>query len=410
MTDLLLVMLLGLLGSFGHCVGMCGPLTAAFALSQQSSQQSPTWQHRLAFHGLLNLGRIISYALVGAGIGALGSVLVAGGQLAGIGSGLRQGLSIATGLLLIWMGLTQINPKLLPGIPLLHPILQGRFHERLSAGMMKLSSHAHWWTPALLGMTWGLIPCGFLYTAQVKAAETGSLWHGTATMLAFGLGTVPSMLGIGLSTSLLSRDRRSQLFRMGGWVTLTIGILTLLRTDDMVDYTGHAAILCLMLALLARPISGFWSFLLRYRRVLGVGAYILSLAHTGHMLDHTFEWDLQSLPFLPIEQQVGIGAGVVAIGLMTPAALTSFDWMVKALGDRWRYIHLLSVPALILGVAHTVLVGSHYLGATEWTTTNKVLSGCVIAATLIVLMMRLPWLWSLPFLKPFYTPPIRVKE
>ncbi len=410
MTDLLLVMLLGLLGSFGHCVGMCGPLTAAFALSQQSSQQSPTWKQRLAFHGLLNLGRITSYALVGAGIGALGSVLVAGGQLAGIGSGLRQGLSIATGLLLIWLGLTQINPKLLPSIPLLHPILQGRFHERLSAGMMKLSSHAHWWTPALLGMTWGLIPCGFLYTAQVKAAETGNLWHGTATMLAFGLGTAPSMLGVGLSTSLLSRDRRSQLFRMGGWVTLTIGILTLLRTDEMVDYTGHAAILCLMLALLARPVSGVWSFPLRYRRVLGVGAYILSLAHTGHMLGHTFEWDLQSLPFLPIEQQVGISAGFAAIGLMTPAALTSFDWMVKALGDRWRYIHLLGVPALILGVAHTVLVGSHYLGATEWTTPNKVLSGCVIAATLVVLVMRLPWLWSLPFLKPFYTPPIRAKE
>ena len=95
---------------------------------------------------------------------------------------------------------------------------------------------------------------------------------------------------------------------------------------------------------------------------------------------------------------------------MTPAALTSFDWMVKSLGDRWRYIHLLGVPALILGVVHTVLVGSHYLGATEWTIANKVLSGCVIAVTVAVLVMRLPWLWSLPFLKPFYTSSIRTKE
>jgi DMSO/TMAO reductase YedYZ heme-binding membrane subunit len=84
--------------------------------------------------------------------------------------------------------------------------------------------------------------------------------------------------------------------------------------------------------------------------------------------------------------------------------------MVKSLGDRWRYIHLLGVPALILGVVHTVLVGSHYLGATEWTIANKVLSGCVIAVTVAVLVTRLPWLWSLPFLKPFYTPPIRTKE
>lgn len=94
---------------------------------------------------------------------------------------------------------------------------------------------------------------------------------------------------------------------------------------------------------------------------------------------------------------------------MTPAALTSFDWMVKILGDRWRYIHLLGVSALILGVVHTMLIGSHYLGATKWTIANKVLSGSVIAATLVVLLHR-PWLWSLPFLKPLYTPPIRAKE
>ena len=401
MTDLLLVMLLGLLGSFGHCVGMCGPLTAAFALSQQSSPQS--WQQRLAFHGLLNLGRIVSYALVGAGIGALGSVLVAGGQLAGIDSSLRQGLSIATGLLLIWMGLTQINPKLLPSIPLLHPILQGRFHERLSTGMMKLSSRAHWWTPALLGMTWGLIPCGFLYTAQVKAAETGNLWRGTATMLAFGLGTVPSMLGIGLSASLLSRDRRSQLFRMGGWVTLTIGILTLLRTDEMVDYTGYAALLCLILALIARPISRFWSFPLRYRRALGVGAYVLSLAHTGHMLDHAFEWNLQGLAFMLPLQQIGMWAGIMAVGLMTPLALTSFDAIVQRLGRYWRLLHLLSVPAFVLCTAHTVLLGSDYLGSMEWATTNQLLSGFLGIVTLLVLLIRCRWVWSLFGLSKVYT-------
>ena len=171
MTNLWLVVLLGLLGSFGHCVGMCGPLTAAFALSQQASQ--PSWQQRFVFHGLLNLGRIVSYALVGAGIGALSSVLVAGGQLAGIGSGLRQGLSIATGLLLIWMGLTQINPKLLPGIPFLHPILKGGLHERLSAGMMKLSSYAHWWTPALLGMTWGLDSLWFFVYGTGESGRNG---------------------------------------------------------------------------------------------------------------------------------------------------------------------------------------------------------------------------------------------
>ena len=174
----------------------------------------------------------MSYTLVGAGIGAIGSVLMAGGQFAGIDSLLRQGITLLTGIVLIWMGLMQVLPKGLPNLPFLHPLKQAGLHQRLNTAMMRLSAHSHSLTPILLGMTWGLIPCGFLYAAQIKAAATGNLWTGAATMLAFGLGTVPSMLGIGLSTSRMSRDRRGQLFRMGGWVMLTIGILTLLRTSD----------------------------------------------------------------------------------------------------------------------------------------------------------------------------------
>lgn len=78
MLDLLLVMALGFVGSFGHCVGMCGPLAVSFALIQ-SQTEPKSWQ-RLSFHSLLNLGRIVSYALMGALIGALSSVLGAGGN------------------------------------------------------------------------------------------------------------------------------------------------------------------------------------------------------------------------------------------------------------------------------------------------------------------------------------------
>ncbi|HEY9642410.1 MAG TPA: sulfite exporter TauE/SafE family protein, partial [Coleofasciculaceae cyanobacterium] len=285
MLDLLLIASLGFLGSFGHCAGMCGPITAAFSLSQAASQaaaerpkQAIAWQ-QISFHLLLNVGRILSYALVGIGIGAIGSVLIAGGQMAGVGSGLRRGMAILTGLLLIGFGLAQISPGLLPRLPFLHPLAPDKLHQRLGSGMVKLSLQQRWWTPLLLGVLWGLIPCGFLYTAQLKAAETLNFWHGGATMLAFGLGTLPMMLGVGVFTSRVSADRRSQMFRMGGWITLFIGILTLFRTGDtMVDYTGHAALICLLLALAARPISRFWAAPLRYRRALGIGAFGLSIA------------------------------------------------------------------------------------------------------------------------------------
>jgi uncharacterized protein len=410
--DFLLIAALGFLGSFGHCIGMCGPVTVAFSLSgSQSSSQSDkasspqNWRSHLYFHGLLNLGRLISYTLVGAGIGALGSVLVAGGQLAGIGSGLRYWLAIFTGSLLIWMGILQIKPNFLPRIPFLNPMAIASIHQKLGSAMAKLSLRSHWFTPGLLGMVWGLIPCGFLYIAQLKAAEAGDMRQGAIVMLAFGLGTLPSMLCLGISTSFLSGDRRSQLFRMGGWITLVIGILTLLRTGKNVDYTGHGAMFCLMLALLARPISKLWAFPLRYRRALGVGAFVLSLAHTLHMVEHSWKWKLDAIAFMLPMQQRAIWVGAIAILCLTPAAFTSFDGMVNKLGKYWRYLHLLSIPALILAVVHTIAIGSHYLGGLSWTTPNIVRSILFGSATFLILILRFRLTWQLPFLEKFYVSP-----
>ena len=399
MLDLLLVAALGFLGSFGHCVGMCGPLAVAFSLSDKEGKDNPkknpkNWQQHLYFHTLLNLGRILSYAIAGAAIGAIGSVLVAGGQLAGLESDLRRWLAILTGMLLVWMGIVQIKPEGLPNIPFLNPMAQVGLHQRLNNAMMKLSLHSHPLTPALLGMTWGLIPCGFLYTAQIKAAETSNMTQGALTMLAFGLGTLPSMLGIGVFAGLLSRDRRSQLFRMGGWITLTIGIITLLRTSDMVDYTGHAGLILLILALAARPLSQIFksfSVLMTYRRAIGIGAFVLSLAHTFHKVEHTFQWNFDALSFMIPQHQISIWIGAIAIALMAPAALTSSDWMMSKLGKAWRYVHLLSVPALILAAVHTIAIGSNYLGAMAWAPKNWILTilcGVISVGTLLIRSWR----------------------
>ncbi|ADI64264.1 sulfite exporter TauE/SafE family protein [Trichormus azollae] len=403
MLDLLLITILGFLGSFGHCFGMCGPLAVAFSLYHQ--EETLGWQQQLKFHTLLNLGRMLSYALVGAGIGALGSVLVEGGQLAGIGSDLRRWIAIITGFMLIWFGLGQVKPDLLPHIPLLHPLLQGSLHNRLAAGMVKLSLHTKWWTPALLGMNWGLMPCGFLYASQIKAAATGSLGNGAITMLAFGLGTLPTMLGVGVSTSLMSKDRRSQLYRLGGWVTLIIGVITLLRTGDtMVDYSGHAALICLILVLIARPISILCPALLRYRRALGVGAFVLSVAHTIHNIQHTLDWDFAAFWFLPLEFQWGMSSGTVALVLIFPAACTSFNFLQKSLGKLWRQINLLSVPALILTTIHAVLIGSHYLGALRLNWGNQLAAFLLGIITLGVLLVRSHFFWSILKIEKFYFP------
>lgn len=409
MLDLLLICSLGFFGSFGHCASMCGPIVAAFALSADASNApnaptQPSSANPWAFHLLLNLGRLLSYLLTGAGIGALGSVLMAGGQLAGIGSGLRQVVTLLTGLLLIWLGLSQILPNRLPKLPFLHP-LAGRLHQSLSRNMVNLSFSRRWWTPFLLGAVWGLIPCGFLYAAQIKAAETSSLTRGALTMLAFGLGTVPTMLGVGLGTAHLSADRRSQLFRMGGWITLAVGLLTLLRTGNtMVDFTGHAALFSLGLALAARPISRVWAAPLRYRRALGVGAFLLALAHSLHMVEHAWKWNFQALLFMLPQHQWGIWAGGLALLLMLPAAVTSFDAAQRL--KIWRGLHLLAVPALLLTAIHCILVGSHYWGSWELSLWNRLATGLLLLAVAGVLLLRIRGFWSLIQLEKYYVAPI----
>lgn len=387
MLDLWLIFILGFFGSFGHCLGMCSPLTVAFSLSHQ--QDSPTIGQQVKFHTLLNLGRIISYTVVGATIGGFGAILFQSGQVAGVGSELRQIISVFTGLMLIWFGIRQIKPDLLPQIPLIHPFVQNKLHNYLSGGMVKLAAQKQQWTPLLLGITWGLMPCGFLYVAQIKAAESSSWRMGAATMLAFGMGTLPMMLGVGISISMISKDKRSQFFRLGGWVTLLIGAITLLRTGDtMTDYTGHIALFCIILALIARPISPWWSFPLSSRRALGVGGYLLAVAHTCHTMEHTFQWNLQAVVFLPINFQQGIVTGVIALLLMTPAAFTSFGRFQKLLGENWRRIHLLTVPALILAVIHTILIGSHYLGSSQVTWVNQLAIFLLIAVSCGVMVLR----------------------
>jgi sulfite exporter TauE/SafE len=309
--------------------------------------------------------------------------------MAGIGSELRHWIAIITGVMLIWFGLGQIKPEFLPRIPLLHPLSQGSLHNRLSAGMAKLSLKTGWWTPALLGIAWGFMPCGFLYAAQIKAAETGSLSRGAVTMLAFGVGTLPTMLGVGVSAFLVSKDRRSQLFRLGGWVTLAIGVITLLRTGDtMVDYTGHAALICLVMALVARPISKLWAAPLYYRRALGVGAFVLSVLHTVHTMEHSLQWNLAAFFFLPSNYQMGMTTGAVALTLMTPAAVTSFDGLQKSLGKLWKRLHLLSVPALLFATIHTAFIGSHYLGSLQLTWENQLAVVLLGGITVGVLLVR----------------------
>ena len=173
----------------------------------------------------------------------------------------------------------------------------------------------------------------------------------------------------------------------------------------MVDYTGHTALLLLMLALVARPLSRWWTVPLQYRRLIGVGAFVLAVAHTAHMLDHSLNWNPEAIAFMLPQHRLGTIWVIIGLLLMLPAAITSSDRLQKSLGKRWRKIHLLTVPALVFAVGHTVMLGSHYLGDLELSFDRKLRAVLVLLACVIILLVRWSLFWKILGRQDSFIPP-----
>ncbi len=173
--------LIGLLGG-AHCIGMCGGIVSALSMGVGS---------RLALHLAYNSGRIISYALAGAIAGALGGASLAlADQLP-----VRIILFTLANLMLAALGLY-----------LMGVTRALTFSERLGQKLWRhVQPLTRQYLPARtiaqafpLGLLWGWLPCGLVYSALVTAMTSGSALHGGGMMLAFGLGTLPHLMIAGL--------------------------------------------------------------------------------------------------------------------------------------------------------------------------------------------------------------------
>jgi sulfite exporter TauE/SafE len=169
--------LVGLLGGT-HCVGMCGGIVGALSMGGPA---------RLSLHLAYNLGRILSYATAGAIVGALGGLSLAlSGQLP-----LRLALYVLANLMLIALGfyLMGVTRAL-------------AFTERIGQNLwQRIQPLTRRFVPARtplqalpLGLLWGWLPCGLVYSALATALTSGSAVNGALLMLAFGLGTLPNLL------------------------------------------------------------------------------------------------------------------------------------------------------------------------------------------------------------------------
>lgn len=223
-SGFLAVFLIGLLGGV-HCAGMCGGIVSALSLQMpgKSASGGPAWTIHLAY----NLGRISSYVFAGAVMGALGSL----GLLLNNALPVQLTLYVVANLMMIALGLY------LAGIT-------GAlaFTERAGQWLwLRIQPATRRFLPVRgaaqafpLGLLWGWLPCGLVYSVLAMALLTGSALRGAATLLAFGLGTLPNLMLAGL---LLARFRsviQGRALRLGsGLLVLGFGVYGLLNAATL---------------------------------------------------------------------------------------------------------------------------------------------------------------------------------
>lgn len=205
-SDLLAALLVGFLGS-AHCIGMCGGIASALSIN------SITGTHRLLATLLYNLGRIISYVIAGTIVGGTISSVASLASDYAILNSLRVLSALVMIILALYIG------KWWHGLVYIEKLGQylWRYLSPLSTKLLPLPTPLH----ALpLGLLWGWLPCGLVYSALTWSAVSGSALNGAAIMLAFGIGTLPSMLLIGVGAAYISKLKNSAYFRQTGAVLL----------------------------------------------------------------------------------------------------------------------------------------------------------------------------------------------
>lgn len=206
------------LGGGVHCVGMCGGIVGTLALSGRGEGRP-----RLGFHLAYNAGRLFSYTVAGAllgGVGLLTAQLVWVNQAQMVLLGIAGIFMILLGFYLAgwWLGLARIERA--GGV-------LWRWVEPFAARLLPVRSYRN---AFLLGLLWGWLPCGLVYSMLIWAMSSGGPLEGALLLLSFGFGTLPNLLAMGyLAGWLSSWVRRPAVRAAAGGLVVVFGVITLWR-------------------------------------------------------------------------------------------------------------------------------------------------------------------------------------
>jgi hypothetical protein len=225
--SIIAVFFVGLLGGV-HCLGMCGSIVGI--LTAQLPKDGARWPFHLAY----NSGRIASYTLAGLLVGAIGQA----GMLLRDAVPVQHLLFALSSLMLIALGLYLAGIwGMVRRIEIVGSVLWQRI-QPLTRSLFPITSPAR---ALLLGALWGWLPCGLVYSVLVTALASGHAQSGALIMLAFGLGTLPNLLTIGLFWERCRHWVQSPRVRLfAGLIVMAFGIYGLIKVGYVFAANGWA--------------------------------------------------------------------------------------------------------------------------------------------------------------------------
>lgn len=204
-----MLFLIGILTSV-HCVAMCGGICLSQTVSSKGTGTVRSGGFATLRPSLLyNLGRVISYTVIGGIVGALGSVVSFSGPMKGA-------VQLLAGLFMIIMGLNMLN--IFPWLRRLNPRMPKVLVRKLSPLRGRSNS------PLYIGLLNGLMPCGPLQAMQLYALSTGSPVKGAVSMFLFSIGTVPLMFLFGALSSLLNKKYTKKMMTVSAVLVIFLGV------------------------------------------------------------------------------------------------------------------------------------------------------------------------------------------
>ncbi len=192
-----------------HCVAMCGGINLSQSIAKTPVDTNKTSAINAIPSFYYNAGRVVSYTVIGALVGALGSLVSFPGPLKGV-------VAIVAGGFMVLMGINLLN--LFPSLRKFTPRMPKAISHRIGAAKLPLRSR-----PFMIGLLNGLMPCGPLQAMQLYALSTGDPIKGGLAMLAFSLGTVPLMFGLGAISSMLTHAFTKKMTQVSAVLVIVLG-------------------------------------------------------------------------------------------------------------------------------------------------------------------------------------------